>query len=150
MRNSELLIAGAGGLILATFLLKGRAFSRLNFVSAKVSKFYFDGVTPVLVITVTAQNTSSVPLLVNSLTANLYADTSNTYVGNVSSFQPVSISANALTEIPLTVRLSPVNLVSQLIQVVEYGHFSMPLMIDGFANIGGSQIGFNLPFNAGV
>jgi hypothetical protein len=150
MKTSDALLVGGTALVVGTFLLKGRAFTRLNFVSARVVKFYFDGTTPVLQIAVRAQNTSSISLQVNSLTANLYAGAGQTYVGNVSFFGPAIISGNNVSEIYLDVRLSPIDLVNQLIQVVQYKNFGMGLTVDGFANVGGTQIAFKIPFYAGL
>lgn len=150
MKAENALLAGGTLFILGSFFLKGRAFTRLGFISARVTKFYFDGTTPVLQVAVKVQNTSSIGLTVNSMTANLYAGTNKTYVGNVSSFQQAVIVGNRLSEIYLDVRLSPLDIVNQLISIVQNRNFSMALLIDGFANVGGTQIGFTIPFYAGL
>lgn len=152
MKTGEVIALGAVGFLLLTFLAKAKALGNLNFLSTSVRSFFFQGVTPSLDMVTTVQNTSSTDVTINSFTGNVYLNGSSgqTYVGNVSSFQPITIQANRQQDIPFTVSLSAISAVNSIIQAIESKNFTQHLTFDGSANVGGTQVRFTLGFDVGL
>ena len=111
-------------------------WANCNFKSIQI------GITPVINASLVAQNTGNATLNINSLAAVV---TSNGYqVGNVSSFTVTPILPNSQTEVPITISLQLIGVVSDIINVFNTGVREQELSIDGHANINGIQIPVNV------
>lgn len=102
---------------------------------------------PQMKFAVIVQNTSSIPLTINSFAGNIIAN--DTIIGNVYNFSPVAIPANGQSIILVTAQLQVIGLVSDLFNVWQYRNTQQDVKIQGFANAGFIQIPINLKFSIG-
>lgn len=142
------------GLILAGILIGGawlfgqaRALGNITVVPGRVTGMQFVGVTPVMELTVIAQNTASTDLLINSFSGNVYAN--DVWVGNASFFAPVSIPGNMQTEFPIQIQFQLLGIVNEIIQAFQTKNFTQKIDIRGHANVASFQLPFNLAFHVG-
>lgn len=120
----------------------------MNLYPRGVKDIYFDGPTPVIRLILAAQNSSGQTLTVNSVVANLSA---NGYlVGNVSSFVPQPILPNSENYIVVSVRLSALGVVNDIIRAVQFGSFTQDLTLTGYANVNNYQLPIDMKFKAGA
>ena len=99
-------------------------------------------------VTVWVQNTSSSDILLNSFAGNLLSN--GTMIGNVSNFSGVGIPGNSNVQVPLTVELFPVGLVSDLINSFNSGSGVQNLELDAMVNANGYQLPVTLKYKINV
>jgi LEA14-like dessication related protein len=129
------------------WIAKARAVKNMNFFPGGVSDIHFDGATPILTLALIAHNTSNQQMTVNSFDANLTAN--GTYVGNASSFTPQTIMANSQTTVMVNIRLSLLNIVTDIIKAFQYGNFSQTVRLTGNANVDNIQVPVDMNFTVG-
>lgn len=106
-----------------------------------------DGITPVITFSLAIQNTSNQTMVVNSLAGNLYAN--SFLIGNVSSYVPVRVKANGETILQLTVRLSLLGIVQDIIRAFNGNGFQQQLEFDARANIDRYQVPIKISYKVG-
>ena len=135
-------LLAAGALIAYNAFAKAGALTRLNFYPKGVSGLRFDGVTPVVTLSLAIQNTSNQAIVLRSIAGNVYAN--GTLVGNVSNYVPTRIRENSETFLPLTVRLSLLGITENIIAAIQgNAGFSQRMELDARANLDN----YNLPVN---
>jgi len=148
MKPITVIAFSAAGLIAYSLLRKSAALGTLNFFPAGVRDLSFDGVTPVITIGLAAQNTSNQNFTMNSIAGNVFAN--NYFVGNVSSFEPLTIPANKQTIIPIKIRLSLIGIVNDIIRAFQTNNISQVLELESFANVDNLQVPINLKYKVGL
>ena len=143
--QSGLLVAGA--LIAYNAFAKGTALQTLNFYPKAVNNIKFDGATPVMQFSLAIQNTSNQSMVVKSLVGNLYSN--DYYIGNIASYIPTRINANSETILILSVRLSLIGIVSDIINCFNGNGFSQDLEFQANANVNKFQIPINIKYKVG-
>lgn len=142
----SILLIGAGlGLYIYT---QQRAAGHLVFFPDNVIGFQFDNATPVFTANILIQNTSNTSFTVYSFAGNVLTD--STLVGNVSSFQPITIPANAQVDYPIMLRMSLLGVVDDIISAFKDGNISKTLVIDGNVNANGYQVPVSLTYKLGI
>lgn len=137
-----------GGALLAyNAFAKGTALKTLNFYPKKVDSLKFDGATPVITFSLAVQNTSNQNLVVKSLVGNLYAN--DFLIGNISMFRPVRVSPNSETVLSLTIRLSLLGVVQDIIRAFSNGGLQQNLDFDARANVDGYNIPIRIKYKIG-
>lgn len=110
------LLAGVAGIIaLSAFTLK-TASGFLNYFIRSV-QVAWDGSTPLLRVMVAIQNPTNQKFTIRSIVGSLLINEQK--AGNVSMFQTIVINPNTQNELPVIVRLDPVAVVSNLLELVE-------------------------------
>jgi len=149
LRTGTAVFLGLATLAVLELWRKQSALGSLNFYPAGIKKLDFDGATPVITVSLVAQNTSNKDFTLNSIAGNLFAD--SYFVGNLSSFgQPFTIRSNAQTPIDLEIRLQIIGLANNIIQALTQNDFSVNLELDAWANIDGLQVPINQKFKIGA
>ena len=94
------------------------------------------------------QNPSNEKYTINSFVGNLQSGTE--IIGNVSSFVPTVILPNSQTTYPLTIRLSLIGVVSDLIALIQQGSgISQTLILNGYLNASGIVAPVNISYKIG-
>jgi hypothetical protein len=140
-----LLLAGAGAVYLWNL---SKAAGNLIYSPGDISGFRLDGISPVLYVDLVVQNTNNVSFTINSLAGNVLSN--DTVIGNISNFTPVVLPGNAEAIIPLTLKLQPIGLVSDIISIITGGVGNRDLRIKGTVNANGMQEGFELIYKIGL
>ena len=137
-----------GGAILAyNAFTKAGALQSLNFYPKSITDIRFQGVTPVMRLGLAIQNTTNQRLIVRSLAGNLY---SNTYlIGNISTFSPLAINPNSETVLQITVRLSLLGIVQDIIDAFNGNGLQQKIVFDARANIDRYQVPINIKYTVG-
>lgn len=138
---------GLGLVLLYSLFRKGSGLQSLQFYPAAVQKITLEGMTPVLTIGLGVQNTSNQDFKLNSIAGNAYAN--NTYLGNISSFQPISIKRNSEQIVPLNFRLQFSGVVSNIVDAINSGSFNQALRLDLMANVDGLQVPIKFDITVG-
>lgn len=94
------------------------------------------------------QNTSSGDFTMNSMTGNLYAN--DYFIGNVSSFTPVTIKANGETIVNLSVRMSLLGIVNDIINAFQNNSTTQELELSGTINVDNFQVPLNIKYKVGL
>lgn len=126
---------------------KGKALSTLNFYPKKVQGIRVDGVTPVVTFALAVQNTSGQNMVLRSFAGNLSAN--GYYIGNISSYNMVTIRPNSETILLINVRLSIIGVVTDIINAFNGGGPKQEIEMNAKANIENYQIPINLKFSVG-
>lgn len=127
-------ILSAAAIIALNLISKGTAAKSLNFYPGQIKGLQFDGATPIITLGLLVQNTSNQNILFRSFAGNIYAN--GFLVGNVSTYQPTTIPNNSQMDYNLTVRLSPLGIVNELISIIQGNNpRSMVLELQATANI---------------
>ena len=138
MSNSTKWLLALGGGIAIWFALKARALSNLIFSPGTVQGIQFDGISPVIQITVLVQNTAGVPVTLLSMAGNVFtADAgSSTLIGNISTFQPVTVPGNSSALVVLNVRMRLLGIVNDVIAAFQTRNYTKVLDFRCSANVG--------------
>lgn len=139
-----LLLGGAALLYIGN---QARSVANLTFFPDAVTGMAFEGISPVMYLSVLVQNTSNVAIDLYSLSGSVYVD--NTLVGNISNFTPTRINANSETVMPLKVRFAILGIVNDIIQSFQQGNFKKAVVLDGTVNANGVQVPLTLTFQIG-
>lgn len=137
----------AGALLAYNAFAKGNALQSLNFYPKKVYDIKMDGVTPVLKIGLAIQNTSNQFLMLHSLAGNVYCN--DFLIGNVSAYTPTRIGANGETILILSIRLSLIGIVQDIIRAFNGGGWKQKINLDARANIDRYQIPVKVSYQIG-
>lgn len=140
-----LLIAGV---VVLYFANLSRAAGNLLYDPGNITGFSLSGISPIIYAELIVQNTSNVSFTINSLAGTVSTD--STVIGNISDFTPVSIPGNTQGVLPLTLKLQPIGLVSDIIALITGGTGSKNLKIEGTVNANGIQEPFSLSYKLGV
>jgi len=145
-----ILLTGAG-LLLFTLFAKGQQIGKLIFYPGKVSEIDL-WPSPHCTLELIVQNTNSGSLQLNSFAGALYAKQSgtSTLIGNVSSFQPVTIAGNSQGLIRIYVKLFALGIVNDIIRAFTTGQFSQEVLLDANANIDNLQLPVSMTFKIGA
>lgn len=139
---------GIVALAIAYSLLRKRiAAGTLNFYPVSVTDIHFEGITPIMTVGLRVQNTSNQEFILKSIAGNVYAN--NYEVGNISAFQPLPIPANSQTTILLSLRLSILGIVNDIIRAWETGNIHEDLEFDAYANVDGDQVPIRVKYSVG-
>lgn len=147
MTTLQIVGFGLAGTILYSLLRKKSGLTNLIFYPKNLKAFRFDGLTPVLTFGIAVQNTSNQSFTLNSFAGEVYKDT--TLIGNISTFNAQTISANSEKIIYADARLSLLGIVSDLINAITNKTFSGTLELDAHANIDNLQVPIDLKFKIG-
>lgn len=135
-------LIGAG--LLAWYLFTKKSVESINYYFRSFS-LDFDGITPVIKITLAVQNISNRQFNITGFTGVLYAG--DKVLGNVSQFNPVVIMPTKETFYTINVRLSPIALVSDIVSKITQGTgLSYDLRIIGTMNAEGLLVPVSLNF----
>lgn len=149
MTTTTKAIALTGGVVLLYSLLGKKAqLSRLVFYPEKVRDINFYGLSPVMTMGLLIQNTSNDSVVINSFAGNLFAN--DILIGNASNFQPVIVQRNGQGVMLVTVKLSALGIVNDIIRAFQFGNFSQDLRLNGYVNAEALQIPVNLNFKIGL
>lgn len=135
-------VVGAG--LLAWWLLTKKSIDALNYYFKGIS-FDFDGITPVIKLTLAIQNIANRSFNVTGFTGVLYAGSKS--IGNVSQFNPVVIMPHSETLYSVNIRLSPIALVSDIVaKIAQKQGLEYELNLIGTLNAEGLLIPVNFKF----
>lgn len=141
-------ILGAIGLYLAFQYERLKAVGNLIFFPGQVSNIGFDNTVPTITFTIQAQNTSSVPIQLDSLAGNLFVN--GTLIGNISSFVPTLVPGNGQAPIPVKATLMILGVVNDIIQSFINKSSSQQILVEGFTNVQGVQVPLTLQMGIGL
>ena len=136
-----------GALVAYSAFAKASAAQRLNFYPAGVSGLRFDGATPVLTFTLAVQNTSNQAMDINSLAGTLTAN--GFQIGNFALWTPTRIRANAESRIPITVRLSLIGAVQNIVEIIQGGGMAQDVELDARANVDRFNVPIKIKYRIG-
>lgn len=141
MKNIIPFILVGGGVF---YLLMKKKVANLNYY-LKGFDLSFDGITPVLNLSLVVQNVNNTGFNVKSFVGLLYVGTAR--IGNVYGFTPVRIALSSETPVNIQVRLSPLAIVSDIVsRIVQKSGLSYELTLIGNLNAEGFVIPVNLNF----
>lgn len=115
MRKTAVVLLVGAGLLAWSFLSKANVINALKILIQRI-KVEFSGLSPVITLVVLVQNPTSDKFTVYSLAGDVFVN--NNYIGNVSMFTKTEIIGNSQTEIPLTIKLSIVSMISNIVDIV--------------------------------
>lgn len=148
MKTSEIIVLGALGAGALLLYSKANAAGSLFFLPGRISNISFDGATPVIQLSLIAQNTSSQGLTIESLAGNIL--TGSNIIGNFSNFTPVHIAGNSQSTIPVTIRMQLIGLVQDIINSFVSGGFTKRLRLQGLVNAGFVRAPVDVTFEVGT
>lgn len=148
MQTRNVVLVSAAAFVAYHLFRKQIAGGTLLFSPDKVRAFRFDGITPVFQIGLLVQNTSNQNFTLNSIAADVTADTYS--VGNVSAFGAQVIPANSQRILLLDVRLFSISIVNELIKAFQYKDFLWEVKVNGTANVDGLQVPLRLTYKIGL
>lgn len=148
VKTSEIVVLGALGAAALVLFSKARAAGSLFFLPGRISSITFDNATPVVQLSLIAQNTSSQGLTIESMAGNILTE-GDYIIGNFSNFTPIHIAGNAQSAIPVTIRLQLVGLVQDIITSFATGSFSKRLTLRGLVNAGFVRAPIDVTFEVG-
>lgn len=133
-----------GGLYILSKITAVGAASRLNFVITNVN-VTTSGISVILQVTVQVQNPTNSGFTINSLVGNVLLN--GTLIGNASSFNQVSIAPNQQTPLMLTVVLSAIATVNDIVNILSGSSgVHAVVAINGTANVDNLPIPVNLQY----
>jgi hypothetical protein len=147
LKNSQTLALVAAGAVAFSLLNKANAAGTLNFYPLSVTGIQMDGSTPVMTLGIRVQNTSGSQYVMRSIAGNAYSN--NYLVGNFSSFAQQSIPANYQATIYITIRLSLIGIVQDILNAFQYHNFTQTVTLQGYANVDNYQVPINLSYQVG-
>jgi len=138
------LLTGAGFIAYKAFS-KTQSAATLNFYPASIKNLQMDGVTPVLTLNLAIQNPSSQTYTVKAVVGSLYAN--GFLIGNVGSYVQKTIIGPGQTIYPLTIRLSLLGIVQDIINAFSGGGAAQKVELNAYANVDDFNIPIKLLFN---
>jgi hypothetical protein len=133
LSNLANLALAAGAVVAYNAFNKASAAGSLNFYPSGARSLRFDGITPVITIGIAIQNPSNQYYSINSFVGNVSA---NGYlIGNVSSFGKMVVRPNAQTVYPITVRLSLLGVVNDIVNAIQGSGIQQQLDLSATANV---------------
>jgi len=152
VNKNELIGLGALGVVAFVLYSKARAAGTLLFRPGKVSNISFDGVAPVLDLSLVVQNTSSSGFTLESMAGNIVAVNGDDQyiIGNFSNFTPVPVNGNSETVVPVRVRLQMIGIVQNIIDAFRNGDTVRVVRLQGYVNAGFIRAPLNVEFAIGT
>lgn len=141
------LLIGAGAVVAYSLIRKKAAGGNLVFFAGGVQGFAWEGMEPVINISISVQNTSNQSFTIKSFAGNLFSD--GFYIGNLSSFVPQTIGPNSQATITLAARLQMISVVNDIIKAIQSANFQKTIELKAMANVDNLQIPVNQKFNVG-
>lgn len=96
-----------------------------------------DGITPVMKLGLSIQNTNNQPFTLNSLAGEVYSN--NYLIGRLGTFQSQTINGNSETVIYVDCRLSLLGIVNDMLDAIRNKTFSQAIELEMVANIDNVQ-----------
>lgn len=144
MKGDKIVFAGVAATIVYFLLAKKQAVNLLNYFINGVS-IDFEGLTPVLKLSIAIQNVSSVSFTIKSVVGTLYNNGKE--IGTVSSFNTLLVPPISQVPYKLNIRLSLLSIVSDLIMVLQQkSGATQKLTFAGWVNAEGLLTPVNLDF----
>ena len=150
-QNADHLTTAQIALLTGASFIAYKAFSKtqsaatLNFYPASIKNLQKDGVTPVLTLNLAIQNPSSQAYTVKAVVGSLYAN--GFLIGNVGSYVQKQVAATAQTIYPLTIRLSLLGIVQDIVNAFNGGGAAQKVELNAYANVDDFNIPIKLTFN---
>ena len=146
--KAEKLLLPIGAIIALYLFLAAKAVSTLNYFIQGVA-LKFDGFVPVLNLSIGIQNVSNESFEIRSFVGNLILDGQT--IGTISSFAVVPILPASQTIYPISVRLSVIGAVTDIISLLQ-GNSGAPKNIDIVGNVNASGVvaPVNLSYKIGM
>lgn len=138
MTTNEKLALLVAGVIGFSIWRKKTALQNVVFLPGPVVGIFMSGASPVIQVTLIAQNTSDQTLMLQSLAGNVFAN--STLIGNISSFSTQYIPANSQTSILVSMRLYALGLVNDIISIFQNKNQIQEITVEGSANVGFFQV----------
>jgi LEA14-like dessication related protein len=133
LKVAPTLLLFAGGILAYSLFRKSAAGGDLVFFPKGIRALKFEGSTPVLEMNLGIGNTSNQSFTIKAIAGNLY--TNGIYIGYVSNFNPVQIPPTSEAILPVSIRMSLIGAVSQLIDGLTNGSWSQDLELDMKTNV---------------
>jgi len=143
--TKSLLVGGA--IVALSAFSKAQAGGSLNFYPAAIQHIRFDGITPVATFGLAVQNPTGSRFVIKSLVGNLYAN--SILIGNVSSFLPFTVSPNSQAVYPLTVRLSLLGVVADIVKAFNGQGWKQSVEFKATANVDNWMIPIKINYQVG-
>jgi len=145
-------LLGVATVAVGYLLLKARTLANLVFSAGQVSGISFEGLTPILSVSLIVQNTSSIGVTLQSIAGNVFTEDggSSTLVGNLSSFLPVHIAPNQQSAININVRMRLLGIVNDIITAYQSRNYTKVLEFQCSANVDGVQMPFSFKIPVGL
>jgi hypothetical protein len=148
MNTGTTVLLVGGALIAFNLLNKAGTAKALVFFPDQVKGTLDPASNPILNVRLSVQNPTSQGFTIRAITANLYANTS--LVGNVSSFQQVTIKPLSTSYIDLVIKVSMLGVATDLYNAITGGFsFSQKVLLAGSANVDGLNIPLNIFYKIG-
>lgn len=144
MTTLQTTVLVGGAIIALTAFQKFRSAGSLNFYPGSLKNIYLDGITPVATFGLVIQNPSSQSFTVKSLAGNLTAN--GFQIGNVSSYLPIEILANSQRTYNLTVRLSILGVVNDIISAFNGNGATQTIEFKAWANVDNLSVPITLKY----
>jgi hypothetical protein len=144
---AKVLIGGAAA-VGAYFIWKLRSVGNLVFFPGSITGMRWEGMTPVMTFQVVVQNSSSLPVSIQSMAGNLFS--SGLLIGNVFSVMPTDLPGNSRSFVNVEVRFMLLGIVNDIISSFQNRNFVQKVEFEGYANVEGVQIPVNLKLSVGI
>ena len=133
-KTTTIIIGGALAGFAVYLFAKAQAVKNLVIAPGNILNIGFVGGLPVVTASLSASNTNTLAVTINSLAGNLYAN--GTLIGSVYNFIPFYVPANAQAWAQVNFQMQPVGIVNDLITSFTYGSIAQEISFEGFANVG--------------
>lgn len=146
MKSKDILL-GAGIFIAWLVYSQKKAIGLLNYFISGVA-ITFEGITPIMRLSIGVQNVSNESFLIKSFVGNLVAN--GEVIGNVSSFVPMQIPAASQVNYDVYVRMSLVGIVSDIVNVIQKkSGIAQTVTLNGYVNASGLVAPVSLTYKIG-
>ena len=146
MKSKDILL-GAGIFIAWLVYSQKKAIGLLNYFISGVA-ISFDGVTPIMRLSIGVQNVSNESFLIKSFVGNLVSNGS--VIGNVSSFVPVNIPPASQVNYDVYVRMSLIGVVQDIVNLIQKkSGVAQTVTLQGYVNASGLIAPVDLTYKIG-
>jgi LEA14-like dessication related protein len=140
-------LLAAGALIAYRLFASGKTMKSLRFYPQKVYDIKWDVINPVMKIGLGVQNISNESMELKSLIGNVFCN--DIEIGRVNLISPTKINASSETILILSVRLSLLGIVTDLIQAFKGGGWKKKIVFKAMANVDRWNIPINVSYTIG-
>lgn len=127
---------------------KDAGFKSIIFLPPQFNSLTFPNLTPVLGITMVAQNTSNQNFTVRALSAKAFCD--GKYIGTVYNFNAQVIPPTSAFPLKLYIQLSLIGIAIDVVTAIQDKEFSKTIQLQGSANVDGLQLPITESFDVGI
>lgn len=145
--TAKTLLLIGGALIAYNAFAKATAGGNLLFYPDKVHSLSLSGSGPVMVVHIRVQNTSNQNFTINGFAGNVFAN--ETLIGNAENFNQAVIAPRSQAIYPITIRMSWLGMVSNVIDAFNGGPVKIKIEVDAKANVDRYQVPVKLFYNIG-